>query len=266
MQKTALKSLLTLVTLTLLSACGGDTFVRGEYNDTTHIADIEDRARAPEMKTLVLANINFNKPSRVYMQEFEPKIDQMLVEYMESHGYTFAPAHVFNNAWNTAIRQTGDSYDPTTGRFKTDTHMKALALTLEYLKTNSNAAGIMFTDLLEYQVAYIHGNKHNAKWHGVTRRFDKMGVGNTVPADFDWGSTAAVASLWVNIFDIENMQRIYSGVGGIDGMEAINMKLSEPRFSRNKKLFDDKSHIEEGIQLALHPLIEMPYWPGVKPD
>ncbi len=260
------KILFMLVTLTSLVACGGDSFVKGDYNDTTHIADIEDRARAPEMKQLILANVNFNKPSRVYMHQFEPKIDQMLVEYMSANGYTFAPAHVFNNAWNTAIRQTGDSYDPTTGRFKTDTHMKAMALTLQHLKDNSDAAGILFTDLLEYQVAYIHGNKRNAKWHGVTRRFDKMGVGNSVPADFDWGKTAAVASLWINIFDLDSMQRVFSGVGGIDGMEAINMKLSEPRFSRNKDLFDDDDHIEEGIQLALHPLINMPYWPGVRPE
>lgn len=261
-----LKKFFSLVTIISLTACGGETFIRGEYNDTTHVAEVQDRARAPEMKKLVLANVNFSKPSRVYMQEFEPKIDNMLMEYMQTNGYTFAPPHVFSNAWNTAIRQTGDSYDPTTGRFKTDTHMKALALAIQYLKDNSEAAGIVFTDLLEYQVAYIHGTKHNAKWHGVTRRFEKMGVGNTVPADFDWGRTAAVASLWVNIFDIESMQRVFSGVGGIDGMEAINMKLSEPRFSRNKDLFDNDDNINEGIQLALHPLIDMPYWPGVKPN
>jgi hypothetical protein len=260
------KKLVIVTLVSLVTACGGDTFTRGEYNDTTHLADIEDRARAPELKQLVLANVNFSKPSRVYMQEFEPKIDQMLIDYMQSQGYTFAPPHLFNNAWNTAIRQTGDSYDPTTGRFKTDTHMKALALTIQYLKDNSEAGGVIFTDLLEYQVAYTQGNKHNAQWHGVTRRYEKMGVGNTVPADFDWGRTAAVASLWVNIFDIESMQRVFSGVGGIDGMEAINMKLSEPRFSRNKDLFDNDDHIKEGIQLALHPLIDMPYWPGVRPE
>jgi hypothetical protein len=112
----------------------------------------------------------------------------------------------------------------------------------------------------------MDGNNHNAKWHGVTRRFKKMGVGNSVPADFDWGRPSAVASLWVNIFDVEAMQRVFSGVGGIDSMEAINMKMAEPRFTRNKKLFDNNDNIEEGIQLALHPLINMPNWPGVKPE
>jgi hypothetical protein len=264
--KQACKYIASLLTMILLTSCGGGTLLKEEYNDTTHIADIEDRARAPEMKKLVLATVNFSKPSRVYMQDFEPKIDNMLIEYMERQGYTFLPPHVFANAWNTAIRQTGDSYDPSTGRFKTDTHMKALALTLDYIKQNSDAAGILFTDLLEYEVAYMDGNKHNAKWHGVTRRFKKMGVGNNVPADFDWGRPSAVASLWVNIFDVEAMQRIFSGVGGIDSMEAINMKLSEPRFTRNKKLFDNNDNIEEGIQLALHPLINMPNWPGIKPE
>lgn len=261
-----IRLIFSLAILLGLNACGGDTFTRGGYNDTTHIAEISDSAKAPKMKKLILANVNFNKPSRVYMQEFEPKVDQMLLEYMQQNGYTFEPAHVFNNAWNTAVRQTGDSFDPSTGRFKTDTHMRAMALTLKYLQENSDAGGILFTDLLEYEVAFIHGNVKSAKWHGVTRRFEKMGVGSSVPADFDWGRPSEVASLWVNIFDIESMQRVFSGVGGIDTMEAINMKLSEPRFSRKKDLFNDDADIEEGIQLALHPLIDMPDWPGTKPQ
>jgi len=257
-----LKKTILLITALILASCGS---TGGDYNDTASLGVVAPKAEQKDYKTLVLANVNFNKPSRIHFQDYEYKIDKMFTAYMESNGYTFLPSHVFTNAWNNAIRQTGATYDPSTGRLNEDKHLRALSLTIEYLKENTNANAVVFTDLLDFEVPFNQGSSHNAKWHGVSRRFSKQGVGNEVPAGFDWSRPVEVASLWVNIFDLETSNNVYRGIGGIDATVALNMKLSEPSFTRRKDMFKKDAFIQEGIELALHPLIRMNNWPGNKP-
>lgn len=254
------KKSIIFISAILLAACGATG--GGEYNDTASLGVVAPKAEQKDYKTLVLANVNFNKPSRIHFQDYEYKVDNLLVEYMESAGYKFLPSHVFTNAWNSAIRQTGATYDPSTGRLNEDKHLRALGLAIEYLKANTSANAIIFTDLLDFEVPFNQGSSHNAKWHGVTRRFTKQGVGNQVPAGFDWSKPVEVASLWINMFDLESSNNVYRGIGGIDATVSLNMKMAEPSFTRRKDLFKNDSLIQEGIELALHPLIRMNNWPG----
>lgn len=251
--------LFALISTTLIS-CGGTT--SGGYNETAQLGVVSPKAEKKDYKTLVLADVNFGKPSRVHVQPFEYKVDKLVIEYMSGAGYEFLPSHVFTNAWNNAIRQTGATYDPTTGRLNDEKHLRALGLAIDYLKQNTKADAVIFTDLLDFEVPFNIGNNHNAKWHGVERRFTKIGVGNSVPAGFDWSKPVEVSSLWINVFDLETSENVYRGIGGIDSTMALNMKLAEPSFSRRKDLFKRDEYISEGISLALHPLIRMGNWPG----
>ena len=68
-------------------------------------------------------------------------------------------------------------------------------------------------------------------------------------------------ALMVTIYDIK-LNRIFTSRGGIDTLEAVDMKRSNPAFIRRKKLLKSEDHIEEGIELAFHPFILMDDYPG----
>ena len=45
------------------------------------------------------------------------------------------------------------------------------------------------------------------------------------------------------------------GAGGIEVTETLDLKPSTPRWVRQKKILDNDSYIDEGVELALHPWI-----------
>ncbi len=65
----------------------------------------------------------------------------------------------------------------------------------------------------------------------------------------------------VTIYDI-NLNRVFISRGGIDTLYAVDMKSSNPKFIRKKKLVDSEDHIEEALELAFHPFIIMDGYPG----
>ena len=96
---------------------------------------------------------------------------------------------------------------------------------------------------------------------GVSRKPALQGPGDGVSVGFDWNQLAAVASLQIAIFDTQ-LQRVFFGRGGLDATEAIDTRSSSGRFTRRRNMLENETHLNEGIQLAFHPLIEMKAWPG----
>jgi hypothetical protein len=74
---------------------------------------------------------------------------------------------------------------------------------------------------------------------------------------------AAVASLQVVVFD-QGLERIFVGRGGMDATDAIDAR-SGTRFERRRNILESQKYVQEGIDLALHPWIEMADWPGKAP-
>ena len=68
----------------------------------------------------------------------------------------------------------------------------------------------------------------------------------------DWNTLAAVASLQVTIYDME-LQPLFIGRGGMEATDAIDSRSSTGRYIRRRNILENDSHVEEGIQLALHP-------------
>lgn len=224
-----------------------------EYNDALV-------AEKP-VKKIVLATENLGAPTPSYLQAGQRRTRYIASEYLEDNGYTILPDYHFDNAWKQALRTYGSAYDPTTGKIDTDSWRAAMIVTATSIRDNTDADAIVFVDVFEHEVSHGYGMKHYARFYGVNRKPALKGPGSGVPIDFDWYQPIKAASVMVTIYDV-NLNRVFISRGGIDTLYAIDIKSSNPKFIRKKKLLDDEDDIEEGIELAFHPFIPMDDYPG----
>ncbi len=251
-----LKGFLPLALGVLLSACAGAP----TYNPTTFPFEMNaEKIAADDIRTVVIPHVNLGAPSRSYLEEAAPRIDGYVSAYLKEKGYKVIPQREFEQRWNTAVRAYGNPVDPTTGR----TNMKTFAAIMQTIRDEMvrdlNLDAFVFTDLVEVEVTFSGGMKHLAKWDGVSREPPVQGPGNSVSADFNWGALAAAASLQVAIFD-SSLERVFFSRGGLDATDAVDTR--KERFARRRSMLENTSNIEEGVQLAFHPFIDMEAWPG----
>lgn len=244
--------------LLLLAACaGGPT-----HNPTVFPFEIEREAlEAKPVKTVVVTHVNLGTPSRNYLDEITPVIDGRVASYLEDNGYEVIPQRIFRQHWNTAVRAFGDPVDPTTGRVDMKTFSRIMQSVRDRMREETDLDAFVFTDLIEMETPFNGGMKHLARWDGVTRRPSLQGPGSGVPGDFDWNRPASVVSLQVTLFNLD-LQRLFASRGGIDATDAIDTRSSSGRYVRRRNILENDRFIQEGIQLAFHPLIEMEDWPG----
>lgn len=255
---THIRNLGLLVTALVLVSCAST----GSYNPTTFPFEInEEKLTANEIKTVVIPHVNLGALSRKYLEEEAPRIDGFVSSYLKDNGYKVIDQREFKRHWNTAERAFGNPVDPTTGRVNMKTFAQIMTSVRDEMVKEHKLDAFVFTDLIELEVAFSGGLKHLARWDGVSRKPPLQGPGSGVSADFDWNTTAAVASLQVSIFDV-NLQRVFFSRGGMDATEAIDTRSSSGRFTRRRNLLENEDFIMEGVQLAFHPLIEMQKWPG----
>jgi hypothetical protein len=242
----------------LLSACAsGPT-----YNPTVFPFEI-DAARLAETPatTVVITHVNLGSPSRNYFDESAPRVDAAISSYLKDAGFKVLPQRDFRSHWNTAVRAFGDPVDPTTGRVNMKTFAQIMTSVRDRFAETSSLDAFIFTDLIELEVPFSGGLKHNGRWDGVTRRPSLQGPGTGVSADFDWSMGAAVASVQVTIFDME-LQRLFVSRGGLDATDAIDARSSSGRYVRRRNILENETHIAEGIAIALHPFVPMKKYPG----
>ena len=244
-----------------LTACG----TTANYNPTVHQFQI-DQAKIDEkpIKKIVLAPVSLGAPVGSHLRKADRKTRAMVKDYLESHGYQILPNYHFENAWKQASRTYGNVYDPSTGKIDSNAWRAAMITTGKKLREQTDADAIVFADLFEHQVQHSHSMKHYARWYGVTRKPALKGTGG-VPLDFNWSQHIKGTSIRVTIYDI-NLNPIFASRGGIDTLEEVDLKRSNPAFVRRKKLLKSDDHIEEGIEIAFHPFIVMKNYPGKKDE
>lgn len=251
-------ALLSALFVAVLTACAGTP----TYNPTVYEFQIDEEALAKKpVRTVVIPHINLGAPSRNYLDDEAPRIDARLASYLKDNGYIVLPQRDFKQHWSTAVRAYGDPVDPTTGRVNMKTFAQIMQSVRDRFKETSDLDAFVFTDLLELDVPFSGGLKHIARWHGVARRPSMQGPGSSVSAGFDWSMPAAVASLQVSIFDTE-LKRVFISVGGMDATDAIDARSSEGRYTRRRNMLENKTFVDEGISIALHPFIVSEDWPG----
>jgi hypothetical protein len=259
MPYTLRRAALLLVALSLLLAGCSST----APNNTAFPYQI-DRAKLQEkpLKRVIIASPNFNgEPTRYHLQKAATQIDNRVKAYLEANGYEVAPGYVFDNAWNQAIRTYGEFYDPTTGRVDVDTWRAVMVTTAQALREEGGIDGIVFTDLVEHDSAHNIGLDHLAQWYGVSRKPGFYSAGQNSVSDMDWNQTVKVASLHIAVFNID-LEAVFASRGGLDTLQVLDNKGSRTRYVRRKRLLDNDRHIQEGIEIAFHPLIPMKNYPG----
>jgi hypothetical protein len=253
-----LRFLASLFALALLASCAmGPT-----YNPTVFPFELEEeRVAEMSIKRVVIPHVNLGPPSRNYLEAVEPRIDARLAQYLKANGYRVIPQKDFREHWSTAVRAFGDPVDPTTGKVNMSSFSQIMMSVRDRLVEEHDLDAFVFTDLVELEVPFAGGLNHLARWDGVSRKPTLQGGGQGVSTAFDWNKPASVASLQVAIFDRE-LQRVFFSRGGLDATDAIDTRSSDGNYVRRRAILENNTHIDEGIALALHPLIVMEDWPG----
>jgi len=252
--------LISVSVTTFVSSCA----TTREYNPTTSPNELKaDVLAKGPIKNVVIANVNIGSPSRNYVERSEAMIDGRVAAYLKSNGYNVLPQREFAQRWENAKLIYGDPVDPTTGRVNTKTFIQMIQAVRDEMLERTQVDAIMFTDLIEHDVVVGGGMNHVARFHGVTRKPPLKGAGDGVSADFDWGAAVAAISIQISIYD-KDLDQLFVGIGGIDLSDAIDTRTGSG-WTRRKDVLENESFIDEGIQLALHPLIKMANWPGTPP-
>ncbi|MEO0437490.1 MAG: hypothetical protein AAF098_11340 [Pseudomonadota bacterium] len=232
------------------------------YNETVYPFELdEEKLSASPLQSVVIPHVNLGSPSRKYLRNTEARIDARLGAYLKNAGIKVLPQRDFKQHWNTAVRAFGDPVDPTNGKVNMRTFAQIMQSVRDRYAEDGGPDAFLFTDLVELEVAFSNGLKHLARWDGVARRPSLQGPGNGVNAGFDWSLPASVASLQVTVFDT-NLQRLFVSRGGLDATDAIDTRSSAGRYIRRRSILENNTHIDEGISLALHPLVPMKKYPG----
>ena len=250
-----------LIALLFITGCA----TSGDYNPTTNANQINQAALdkgAP--KTIVIASVNIGMPSRNYIEKSEPMVDGRVAAYLRDHGYKILPQREFSQRWENAKLIYGDPIDPTTGRLNTKSFIQIIQSIRNDMRDKTDVEGFLFTDLMEHDAVVSGGMNHVARFNGVTRKPSLKGPGDGVSADFDWGAPVSAVSLQVSLYNMD-LDQVFVGLGGIDLTDAIDTR-SGNGFVRRKDVLENEDFIDEGIALALHPLIPMANWPGIDPN
>jgi hypothetical protein len=251
--------ILTISSLILVGCASG---TGGSYNPTVYPFEIDNELLATtEIKRVVIAPVNLGGATRNYLEDSEADVDKQVRDYLESNGFDVVSQRRFQQEWKTATRIYGNPIDPTSGRVNQKTFTLALVAVRDALVKSDDLDAIVFTDIIEKDIAFNGGLKHLARWDGVTRKPTLQGPGDGVSTDFDWNKNAKGASIWVNVYTVE-LQRVFSSVGGIDATQAIDTRSATGAYVRRRNVLENKNFIQEGIEIAFHPFIEMGGYPG----
>lgn len=254
--------LLTALWLFLASGC--ETTVGGGYNATTNPNQLNQAVIDKQpIKNVVIAHINIGAPSRNYIKKSESMVDGRIAAYLRANGYNILPQREFSQRWNNATLIYGDPVDPSTGRINTKTFIQIVQSVRDDMRDKTDVDGFVFTDLVEHDAVVAGGMNRIARFNGVSRKPSLKGPGDGVSADFDWTRPVSAVSLQVSIYNID-LEQAFAGLGGIDLTDAIDTR-SGNGWVRRKDVLENENHIDEGIQLAFHPMIVMSNWPGQPP-
>lgn len=240
----------------LLYACSSQV-----VNPTVYSYQYDEASAYPEKTQKVLiAPINYLKPSRYFVDKHSDGIDLKMADYFSVHGYKVRSSHGFERQWKKMQREYGTLLDESTGKY-TKNFPVALATTMDKVfASDPKLQYIIFTDLILTPATYNHNATRMAQWHGVTRKVKVQGLGNGVKEDFDWSKKLDAISLSVHVINREG-QLVLHNVGGIQIAQALEIQNNTGKFKRRKDLLRNEKEIDEAIKLSVHPLIVMKKYP-----
>ncbi|MBT5922485.1 MAG: hypothetical protein HOH29_02010 [Cellvibrionales bacterium] len=249
-----------LLTTTLLCACQTTPF-----NDTAYPFVINSEKMAEQaVDKVIIAHVNLGSPSKHYLKNYEKTIDKEVIAQLESAGYTIENNTLFRKAWRDATRKYGEPFNPVTSQVNARAFQRVIYTAINTLKEQTDIKAVVFTDLIERQVAFGHHINRNAKWDGVSRKPKIKGAGTGISQGFDWSQTVPAASLSVTVYHVDG-QRLFQSIGGLEVTRQLDPnKGGNGRFVRRDKLFTSQTNVRQGVNFALHPFVKMKGYPEKK--
>ena len=150
----------------------------------------------------------------------------------------------------------GSPYNDQTGKLNKKALEAILFDTFKAVKEQNLADAIIFSDLIERDVVFSGRGQRQAKWDGVARSPRIKSASGQLSTEFNWSQSVAAASLLLILYDNQG-QFLFKGAGGIEVTREIDPSSGGGRFVRRKQIFGNQSHVEEGVALALHPLVPL---------
>lgn len=245
---------------TLLCACQTTTF-----NDTSYPFIINSEKMAEQaVDKVIIAHVNLGSPSKHYLRDYEKTIDKEVITQLESAGYTVESNALFKKAWRDATRKYGEPFSPVTSQVNARAFQRVIYNAINTLKEQTDIKAVVFTDLIERQIAFGHHINRNAKWDGVSRKPKIKGAGTGISQGFDWGQTVPAASLSITVYHVDG-QRLFQSIGGLEVTRQLDPKKGgNGRFVRRDKLFTSQANVRQGVNFALHPFVKMKGYPEKK--
>ncbi|MDX9874560.1 MAG: hypothetical protein RBS88_06585 [Spongiibacteraceae bacterium] len=249
---------LVVLIAALLAGCSS-----ASYSPTAFPYEInEERIKEANIRRVIIASANVSgEPTRHHLQQPAARIDRLVKQYLEQNGYQVVDGHHFENAWNQAIRTYGDIYDPTTGRVDGPTWNAVMVETLSALAQRGDVDAVIFTDVIEHEVAHNIGLEHLAQWWGVSRKPHVARQNTQISTDFNWNQPVRAASLVITIY-LPDLTGVFASRGGLDTIQSLDGRTGSGRWVRRKNMLESEKELMEGIRLAFHPFIPMQDYPG----
>ena len=259
-QKPIRRWLTLLLTGTLLCACQTTTF-----NDTSYPFVINSEKMAKQaVDKVIIAHVNLGAPSKHYLREYEKKIDNEVISQLESAGYVIESDALFRKAWRDATRKYGEPFSPVTSQMNARAFHRVVSTAINTLKEQTDIKAVVFTDLIERQIAFGHHINRSARWDGVTRKPKIKGAGTGISQGFDWSQTVPATSLSITVYHVDGL-RLFQSVGGLEVTRQLDPnKGGNGRFVRRDKLFTSQANVRQGVNFALHPFVKMKGYPEKK--
>ena len=244
--------LLLVLASTVLTACQSFS-----NNETTYPYTYnENIIKAENPQRVVIAHTNLGSPSRQYLEPYASKIDAIVKARLEQGNFKVVSNREFQSEWRAAVRRQGAPYNEQTGHINQRALEAILADSLAAVQKKDLADAVIFTDIIERDVIFVGRGKRTANWDGVSRQVKLRGGGGQLSADFDWSQRTKAASLLVIAYSASG-EHIFKGAGGLDVTREIDPRSGTGRFVRKRSQFGAKHFIEEGVNIALHPLVVM---------
>lgn len=255
---TAKAAILSLLFIALLTGCE-----TGSFNKTAYPFQINtEKLEATSIENVIVANVNFGGPSKTYLHQNENKIDGVVKDRLKQGGYVVQDNALFKKAWREAVRKYGEPYSPVTSQINAMAFRRVMYTVLTTLKEESDIDAVVFTDLIEREIAFGAGQNRAAKWDGVTRKPKVKGGATGISQGFDWSQTVPAVSISVTIYHVD-AEQLFQSIGGIEVTRQLDPnKGGNGRFVRRDKIFSSRNNIREGVSLALHPFVKMKNYRG----
>lgn len=177
-------------------------------------------------------------------------VTHLLVEDLQTrHTVETVSVPVFNASWQQAIEDVGGIYSATSGAFDRERYFRAVEELLQELNPEGDHDIVIFPALVERQA---QSTGKYATWDGVRRANITDGLDN---ARFSrWHGSVGAVSLQLNSFDGQG-RWLATSYGGLVLPHFYTIKDKIPRTHLKDDMFTDENALEEGVRLAVVPLL-----------